>query len=215
MSAILPVQHPEPTEEHLRDLHRAYHQFMRAQPWKELTERNSFIINNQNEQDQENICIVMGHWQEEFGLSIVKGPNAKTATSKTLRENVPAIEDCPTTAITTGEAKHLHKQERDTIRKLGFKYRKHWPVWFSTMPIIDDPILKLAVKRNTVDISDHDAVILERALRAATDIVEKARNDKLQIHTDERPDINPKEPIPAFQSVQHQDGSWSHSAINI
>ena len=212
MSEIPSIQHPEPTEEHLRDLHKAYRQFMKAEPWKELTDRNPFII---TEQDQENICIVMGHWQEEFGLSIIKGPNAKTATSKTLRENVPAIEDCPTTTIATGEAKHLRQQERDTMHKLGFKYRKHWPVWFSTLPIIDDPVLKLAVKRNTIDISDHDAVILETALRAATDIVEKSRNDKLQIHADERPDINPKEPIPAFQSVQHQDGSWSHSPINI
>ena len=65
MSEIPSIQHPEPTEEHLRDLHKAYRQFMKAEPWKELSDRNPFII---TEQDQENICIVMGHWQEEFGL---------------------------------------------------------------------------------------------------------------------------------------------------
>ena len=171
-----------PTDQHLMELHHAYQDYMAAKPWREMTDRNPFMVTNP-ENGEEACCIAMGHWGLEYGVAMYLEPGSiGTYRNHGLGLRPTAPVTCRLLGATTGHRNLVDMGERPRLRSMGISYGEdRWPIWFR--PKLDQAGRILG--RNVID--DQDAVILAAALRAAADIALQARLGAISITTDERP----------------------------
>ena len=191
-----------PTDKHLRALHEAYQAYMEHQPWRELTERNPFVLTHPVT-GADALCVALGHWTIEYGLGIYLGQKGLEAYRReVLQLDLAAHWDCDQVAATTGQRNLVQYSERKRLGRLGITYEQEdgWPVWFRASP-----------RRY---IRDQEAVLLTQALQASVSIVLLARAGRLEIFTDERPHPG-REPVTALRSQREPGGEWEHTQFVI
>ena len=198
-----------PKDQVLKDLHQAYREYMRTEPWQELTERNPFVTRHPD--TSEDIwCLAMGHWQIEYGVALYVGENAESYyRTHALRADNDAPVTCELISAATGERNLVDFSERRRLSKMGISYGKdEWPIWFR-------------VKTNSqghrigrTPVSNEEAKLLTEALSASVDIAEQTREDRMDVKTDNRP-FPGDTPVPVIRSIRREDGTWEHSQPSV
>ena len=133
------------TDQNLLELHHAYQDFMNAKPWKELNDRNILLFNKtpdslksgRLDQDTQASCVVMGHWDLEYGIAGYIGPlGLDTITRIVLGKDGEQPQPARSIAATTGHRSMVRSNERQRMHRMGLKYQgnDNYPVWFAQDP---------------------------------------------------------------------------------
>ena len=188
------------SDENLIDLHRAYQDYMRTQPWRELNDRNVLLVTHPKT-GVTAYCVAMGHWGQEFGLAAYTGKRGlETYRRMTLDGDDAGARNTHTLAATTGSPLMVDAGELKRLPGLGVTYpfNSH-PVWIATH----------AAGHSPGKINDHQSIILSKALRAATDAALQIRAGTLITRTLSLEETDDQSIFP-LECTLMPDGTWRH-----
>ncbi len=152
----------EPTRAQWREMHVAFSEFCRAEPWDTLDDTDVIIIEHPSGQYM-GYCTIMGASEMEYGLTVFMGDKGLAAYLElALEEPGPRMFDRMNALIATlGDRKELDARERAAMRRLGLRYRGRdkWPIFRSLKSGFlpwrlneDETLFMTAALRNVVDV---------------------------------------------------------------
>lgn len=194
----------EPTEQQWLDLHAAFREYCEAAAWQWFDDTDIVVIRHPSSEET-GYCVAMGSGGLEFGLAVYRGDEGLAGylgiMSGAVEIGSPESLD-RTNALSAmlGDRDDLTKDERDTIRSLGLRYRGRgrWPLFQDLRP----GLLPWQ--------PDGDGVVsLTWALRGMLDVASMAASGDLSLDAGLPPDNGDSPRL--FLTRTWDDGRWNDS----
>ena len=188
----------EPTDNQWLELHEAFREYCAAAPWQWLDD-NDLVIVEHPSGNETSFCAVMGSGEMEYGLAVYRGDEGLAGylgiMTGAIGVGTPESMDS-TNALSAMlvDREVLSKEERDTIRSLGLRYRGRgrWPLFQDMRP-----------GYIPWQVDGEGAVALTWALRGVLDVASRVKNGELTLEQDGNPRL--------FLTQTWENGQWNDS----
>ena len=169
----------EPTENQWLELHESFREYCADAPWQWLDDADLVIIEHPSA-NETGYCVVMGSGAMEYGLALYRGDEGLAGYMGIMTEAIgvgtpESMDSTNALSAMLVDREELTKEERDTIRKLGLRYRGRgrWPLFQDMRPGYIPGQL-----------DGEGAVTLTWALRGVLDVASRVENGDLTLELD-------------------------------
>ena len=185
----------EPSTREWRDLHEAFREYCKAEPWQWL-DNDDLVVVEHPSREYKGYCIALGGAGMEFGLAVYIGDEGLASylalmTGEIDPESPDGIESTRSLSALLSDREELDNRDRAIIRDLELRYRGRgrWPLFRSTVPGYVPWLL-----------DSDEAVFLTMALRNMMDVAARMSRGELDLYTEGEPGLR--------LSLAFRDGEW-------
>ncbi len=194
----------EPTEQQWLDLHEAFREYCQAAPWQWFDDTYMVVIQHPSTAEA-GYCVVLGSGGLEYGLAVYRGDEGLAGYLGIMSGaiEVGSFESLDMTnalSAMLADREDLTKEERDTIRSLGLRYRGRgrWPLFQDVRP-----------GYMPWQLDGEGAVFLTWALRGMIDVTAAVANGEVSL--DAELSLDDGDSLRLFLTRTWGDGRWNDS----
>ena len=185
----------EPSKKEWRDLHEAFRDYCRVEPWQWLADGDLVVVEHPSE-GYKGYCAVLGNAGIEYGLAVYLGDEGLASylslmTGEVDPESPSDIDSMRSLSAMLVDREDLNSSERRVIRDLGLRYRGRgrWPLFRSMVPGYVPWLL-----------DSEEAVLLAVALQRIMDVASRVSTGELDLYSQDEPGLR--------LSLAFRDGEW-------